>query len=78
MIKKKYWQVGSKMSLVGLCINVYLAFLKDKMEIILEKWWKLSYVILKGSKGERKKGKEKDGTVNRYIVPMLNDWQVIM
>ena len=59
------------------------------MEIILEKndWalhikhkklWKLLYVILKGGKGERKKGKEKDGTVDRYIVPMLNDWQVIM
>ena len=29
--------MGSKISLVGLYINVYLAFLKDKMEIILVK-----------------------------------------
>ena len=30
------------MSLVGLYINVYLTFLKDKMEIILEKENRLS------------------------------------
>ena len=29
--------------------------------------------MLKGGKEERKKGKEKDGTVDRYIVPVLND-----
>ena len=72
--------MGSKISLVGLYINVYLAFLKDKMEIILGKkndfalhikHRKMLYVILKGSKEERTKGEEKDGTVDRYTVPVL-------
>ena len=58
------------MSLVGLYINVYLAFLKDRMEIILEKnrlsiysiekWWKLLYVILKNrSTGKKKEERER-------------------
>ena len=42
------------MSLVGLHINVYLAFLKDKMEMILEK-------------NPKKPKKKKKTTIEPYI-----------